>query len=473
MYRHHKDILIKMTDNMNTQTVLPGTDTPSTEPIGVEPVSMTSNPPPVSDLQDEKIDVPDSVTDPATDPADPASDLDDGLDATDDDIEPDVDSDLEVGDEHQDEHQEKYTDDIPDLIDDAGNVCEKYDPEVASLKPSVVAESVTVEFQSSATQGSETHVSETKEPSVFTWNGKRPFAGAVAQYETVLNSAIADAEQHLAENPKHAYAKVILPLFTTLHVDCVDQYGNTKVKKFAFHEAHYAPHIRTTNPRPSGKSASEQKWAGFLNRYVYIWTLLGQDGKAPGGDGTGRGGTACSPFRNAQVALLAKNLYLIDGSDVVFDEQTGNAWYNINIALYRSPPKNGPFRAAHGYGFIPYLGPARQPITQSVDAPVTEAKTEAVSHVEQEVSQEAPQEASQDIVQKERSDAKRPTRNGSEKRRAKKAAEQGADGSQTRGGGRGGRGAARGRGSAPGRGRGAARGAGRGARGGASKGTTQ
>lgn len=237
--------------------------------------------------------------------------------------------------------------------------------------------------------------------SVFTWEGQRPFAGAVEQYKVVLADALTDAKQHLIENPNHEYAKVMLPMFSTLSVDTYDQFGNHKVKKFAFHEAHYGPHIRIPG---QGRPTAEQKWANFLHRYVYIWTLLGQDGKAPGGDGTGRGGTACAPFRDAQISLLGENLYLMDGSNIAHDAQKGTYWYNIHIAIYRNPPRNGPFRAPHGYGFIPYLGPAFHPMPQLPAfyqnvVPLTKESTQDTNqHTNQPTTQE------QDIVQKERAD---------------------------------------------------------------------
>lgn len=327
-----------MTDTMNTQSV-PRTTDNSTETVAAIAEIETK----IEALDiDEKIE----THDPLTQESEQESEQEDPdqEDPNQSNLDPDVDSELEV-----EENDEAHPLEDPEYDDEPQKLSDEQELSATAL-------------------GSQENPIEAKEPSVFTWNGKRPFAGAVAQYEVVLADAISAAEQQLLENPKHAYAKVILPLFTTLWVECADQYGNTKVKKFAFHEAHYGPHISTKKSNLNKKSAVEQKWAGFLNRYVYIWTCLGQEGKAPGGDGTGRGNTACSPFRNAQLAELAKGLYLIDGSDVAHDEQSGNAWYNINIALYRYPPRDGPFRAAHGYGFIPYLGPARVPVVQQTVA---------------------------------------------------------------------------------------------------------
>jgi hypothetical protein len=324
---------------------------------------VISNPPspPFFEIADEKIelDITEQIKDESeSDDHDQSSgnDAENGLANNLDndeecDVDPDVDSELEIGDTVMRPIDNDSHDCIPIPNHNSHNCIPIPNHNSHNCIP---------------THGSQ-NLMEVKAPSIFTWHGMRPFVGAVEQYITVLHTSIIAAKQQLAKNPKHSYAKVILPLFTTLKVNCTDQYGNNKVKMFAFHEAHYAPLIHNTNKNMSVNNTKEQKWAGFLNRYIYIWTLLGQYGKVPGGDGTGRGGTACSPFRDAQIALLYEGLYLIDGSDVVYDAQNGNARYNINIALYRTPPQNGPFRAAHGYGFIPYLGPVhhKNPVVQN------------------------------------------------------------------------------------------------------------
>ncbi|VBB18858.1 hypothetical protein YASMINEVIRUS_1390 [Yasminevirus sp. GU-2018] len=264
----------------------------------------TSDIPSVTDHSDEKVDVPVVPDDQTDDHADDHAD--DQTDA------PDQDAEIEDHDDH---------------ADDSADVPADVAPADAPVERPVV-----------------------------TWNGQRPFAGAVAQYCQVLTNAVADAEEQLDANPGWNYAIVELPLFDTLDVECTDQFGNVVVKSYAFHEAHYGPLKRQVFPPHIPHQ--HHKWLNFYNRSQDIWVVLGQPGKAPGGDGSGKDGTACAPFRDMQVALLQKGHFLIDASEVVFDEAKGRFWYKINIAIYRSPPRNGPVRAPHGYGFIPGLGPA-------------------------------------------------------------------------------------------------------------------
>jgi hypothetical protein len=197
----------------------------------------------------------------------------------------------------------------------------------------------------------EHHTDPTK---VFTWNGKRPFAGTIPIYKKTLNDAIEQAKQHFATHPEHKFAHVKLPLFTTICVELTNQCGETRTKKYAFHEAHYAPLLKS--PVPHGVSLAVHRLMNFDRRLNYIWVLLNDGTKLAGGDGTGKGGTACSPFRDTQMELLKDGYYLVDESELVGDPMTGRLRYNINIRLYKTPPPNGPFRSFHGYGFIPNLG---------------------------------------------------------------------------------------------------------------------
>lgn len=191
-----------------------------------------------------------------------------------------------------------------------------------------------------------------------TYTGERPFKGAVEMYKMFLYNAIQHAKGHLLMHPHHTYAKVNIPLFSTFVISCHDQFGNEVLKKYPVHVLHYGPIINNTKATP-GLSDQERYWAGFLDRDTSIWVHVNGEGKVPGGIGNGYGGTACSPFRDAQVRLLQEEgLYLIDASDVFRDTKTGKLFYNIIIHLYRNKPLNGPFPAKHGYGYIPNLGPA-------------------------------------------------------------------------------------------------------------------
>ena len=175
---------------------------------------------------------------------------------------------------------------------------------------------------------------------------ERPFVRAVKQYELILNKEIQNALTYLVSNPTHSYAQVKLPLFNTLSVEYSNKDGNKNVKKFSMHEAHYGPQRHKKNQTNTDNSYF---WNNFLNRDTSIWEKINKDNKWI------FNGKACSPFRQRQVALVSEGLYLLDASDVNYDETTQKYKYNINISIYRKPPSNGPFRAKHGYGFIPSI----------------------------------------------------------------------------------------------------------------------
>jgi len=106
----------------------------------------------------------------------------------------------------------------------------------------------------------------------ITWNGKRPFEGAVMIYiSDYLNPAIEKAKQNLEKNPKWTYSVVEIPLFATIQVDCTDQTGKSVTKRFAVHETHYGPLIR---PSPSIPRTPYGKWFNFYNRSQMIWLLI-------------------------------------------------------------------------------------------------------------------------------------------------------------------------------------------------------
>lgn len=205
--------------------------------------------------------------------------------------------------------------------------------------------------------------SKVKKP-VLNWNGLRPFVGAVEQYKKILNEELEKATKKLKLHSEMQFEFVRLPLFSQIDVQCKDQNDDDHIKTYTFHEVHYGPLVRVyipENVRPK-----DRKWFGFFARQNAIWLDVNAQGKQPGGDGTGKDGTACSPFRDAQVALLKQGFYLLDSSNFEYDKERDRFWYKIQIAVYREPPKNGPFRIPHGYGFIPYLGPAPK-ITESID----------------------------------------------------------------------------------------------------------
>jgi hypothetical protein len=192
---------------------------------------------------------------------------------------------------------------------------------------------------------------------VFTCDGERPFKNAMEQYKKILNNEIENAKAHLSSYPNHDYAKLTIPLFEKIQVLCTDQFGNKKTKIYMVHELHYGPLINAKLQKDIVIDPLFKNWYGFYARYNYIWTQVNAMNKLPGGDGTGKDGTACSPFRDCQVKLLKEDgLYLVDTSDVVFDTVRNKYRYRINITLYRNKPINGPFRMPHGYGFIPNLG---------------------------------------------------------------------------------------------------------------------
>ena len=215
-----------------------------------------------------------------------------------------------------------------------------------------------------------------QQPSIFSWNGQRPFAGAVDHYINYhLNPAIDKAKKNLEKHPQWKFAKVELPLFETIDVLCADQYGNPLTKHYSVHEAHYGPLVHIKYDENNKIPKEHQKWHNFYNRQTSVWVSLelNKGTKLSGGDGSGRGGTECSPFRDAQMNLIKENLFLIDASDVEYDDDKDRFWYKINITLNRSPLPNGPIRIPHGYGFIPGLGSStKSPINPIVNQPVNQ-----------------------------------------------------------------------------------------------------
>jgi hypothetical protein len=183
----------------------------------------------------------------------------------------------------------------------------------------------------------------------------RSFAPIALQYANdILPRAIEQATQYLALNPTREYARVNLRLFDRLATTITDKHGNPRTIYYFVHEAHYAPLIRVP-PNPAIPYEAH-KWNQFMYaRDNLMWVLVSSDPAKRHGDGTGHGGGACSPFRDAQIRLSNQSLYLVDESKVMFDDQAQKYWYQINIRLYRVLPAE-PFIAPHGYGMIPMLG---------------------------------------------------------------------------------------------------------------------
>lgn len=266
--------------------------------------------------------------------------------------------------QEQDKDIEPYFDGIT-VSDRDSDVEDRFDSEPANNKRDTIND----------------QVKENPQPSVFTWNGKRPFAGAVDFYtKYLLEPAINRAKNQLTENPNWSYAVVEIPLFKTIDVVLTDQFGNTMPRQYAVHEAHYGPLIHKKYNNISPKA--HQKWMGFYDRDTSIWVKLElkKGIKLPGGDGTGRGGTECSPFRDAQIDLLKQNLFLIDSSDITHDAGQDRLWYRINIAIYRNPSPNGPIRIAHGYGYIPGLGFATDHGLSSISSIATNPRVITKTH---------------------------------------------------------------------------------------------
>lgn len=191
----------------------------------------------------------------------------------------------------------------------------------------------------------------------LSWKGQRPLIGALNLYKSVLQSAINNALKHLHNYPRHTYARVFLPLFKTISVVCHDQDNEKHIKKYSFHELHYGP--ERSMCRMNNMTPEQFKWYKFQCRNTFVWLNVNQCGKQSGGDGSGRGGTACSIFRDTQIALLQTGLYLIDASQVVYDETRKKLRYHINIYLQNVMPVE-PVRRWHGYGHIPGLGAANR-----------------------------------------------------------------------------------------------------------------
>lgn len=183
-----------------------------------------------------------------------------------------------------------------------------------------------------------------------TYQGKRPFCGAVDIYSSQLDESVEKAIAQLESNPDLDYAPVHMNLFGTVMVKC----DNGEEKPFTLHEVHYGPEVSRQTKLPY-ESDMDFQWRRFQNRYQYMWVIIDQENR--GGDGTGKNGTACSPFRMKQISLLKSDTkyFLTDTSQICFNRKTNKLGYSIQIRLYRNAPEV-PIPCWHGYGHIPGLG---------------------------------------------------------------------------------------------------------------------
>ena len=195
----------------------------------------------------------------------------------------------------------------------------------------------------------------------YTCNGEnhdRPFIGAIVEYNKLLAECLDNAKLYLSQNPNHLYAKVKIPLFKNIEVECsvCNGSGSLCTKIFPVHSIHYGPLIHYQfDPNKSHKL---QKWQNFFNRSVKIWSKVYKytDTEIK---------YFCSPFRRAQIELFDENLYLFDWSNITYNHSNDTYWYKIDIRLYRQSldDNNGliyapcPVDLPHGYGDIPGLQP--------------------------------------------------------------------------------------------------------------------
>lgn len=199
----------------------------------------------------------------------------------------------------------------------------------------------------------------------------RPFAMAVEQYKRYLDKAVLKAIAQLSkETDTTRYARVIVKFFDVIEVDVELTNGEIKTYTYPIHKLHYGPinkNIVNYIPFPAGTPLDLIRATKFCYRDPSIWVEVNGEGKNPGGDGTGFGDTACSPFRDTQVRLRDQGYFLVDLSEYILDEdaevydEDGNKigkWYfKIDIRLYQDPKavEANP-NLWHQYGVIPGMG---------------------------------------------------------------------------------------------------------------------
>jgi hypothetical protein len=192
----------------------------------------------------------------------------------------------------------------------------------------------------------------------------RPFTQAMHSYKNdFLEKSLMKAIAQLAEETdKTRYVRVKLPLFSTIEVDVIDQNNEVKTYSYPIHKIHYGPIdkniVHYNISLSAGVSEDFIRAKKFCYRDQSIWIDVNGDGKNPGGDGTGFGGTACSPFRDIQMRLRDQGYYLLDVSEYIFDEVKNKWYFKIDIRLYQSLDAVVPRpNLWHQYGLIPGLGP--------------------------------------------------------------------------------------------------------------------
>jgi hypothetical protein len=201
----------------------------------------------------------------------------------------------------------------------------------------------------------------------------RPFAQAMVSYKNdFLEKSVVRAIAQLdEETDKTRYARVKIPLFSTIEVDVQLPSGEIKTYSYPIHKLHYGPinkNVVDYIPFPPETSSDFIRATKFCYRDPSIWVEVNGEGKNPGGDGTGFGDTACSPFRDTQMRLRDQGYYLIDLSEYIFDEDKNKWYFKIDIRLYQdvgSVEANA--NLWHQYGVIPGLGPLTKQEQEDAD----------------------------------------------------------------------------------------------------------
>jgi hypothetical protein len=224
----------------------------------------------------------------------------------------------------------------------------------------------------------------------------RPFAKAMKSYKKdFLEKALLKAIAQLAgETDLSRYARVKIPLFSVIEVDVDLPNGELKTYSYPIHKVHYGPINKSVVdyiPFAPGTSADFIRAAKFCYRDPLIWLEVNGEGKVPGGDGTGFGNTACSPFRDAQVRLSEQGYYLVDLSEYIFDEDKNKWYFKIDIRMYQDVEAVAANpNLWHQYGVIPGLGPLRRQAEAEAETETEAAADDAVDHGDLDVEKAVP-----------------------------------------------------------------------------------
>jgi hypothetical protein len=147
------------------------------------------------------------------------------------------------------------------------------------------------------------------------WNGDRPFRGAMHAYTLFMMHKLEGCIKYLCEKQENTYAHVRVRPDQELEIQLDDGTFVT----YKFHVVHYGPF----------KDKKEYYW---MSRYNIFENLQ-----------------VYPPFRTLQVEMLQRGYYLVDESDPVKSKR-------MVIRLYKTCPPY-PLYLWHGYGTIPTLGP--------------------------------------------------------------------------------------------------------------------